>query len=215
MSIPVPTVQRLASIYSVIKRLEDEKVEVISSKGIGEILGISPFTVRKDINHLNLSGMDKGYEVRALKEALDLLFGISRHRRACIAGLGRLGCAIMNFNRYLDEDIRIAAGFDSNINVVETVVTSIPVFPAFELTEKVRSMDIELGIIAVPPEYAQITADRMIKGGIKGILNFAPVIIKTERSDVSIKNFNITEELRALTLMIKIKEKEMQDEQDI
>ena len=34
------------------------------------------------------------------------------------------------------------------------------------------------GIIAVPPAGAQQLADDMAESGIKGILNFAPVVIK-------------------------------------
>jgi redox-sensing transcriptional repressor len=214
-NIPVPTIERLSALYALLCRMDKEGTQTLSSKKIGGIMGISPYTVRKDINYLTGSGKEAGYSVRELMDSLYVLFGLEKERKACIVGMGRLGCAIMNFCQNTEENIKIVAGFDSNINVIETLESSIPVFPACDIPEIVRSMDIGIGVITVPPNHAQITADRLIKGGVKGIINFAPVVIRSDNEDITIKNFHIMEEFRTLSIMMDQKEKEKRHGQDI
>ncbi|MHC4501592.1 MAG: redox-sensing transcriptional repressor Rex, partial [Planctomycetota bacterium] len=40
-----------------------------------------------------------------------------------------------------------------------------------------RARNIDLAIIAVPREAAQQTADKLVKAGVRGILNFSPCYI--------------------------------------
>ena len=46
------------------------------------------------------------------------------------------------------------------------------------LEKIVAEREIQIGIIAVPATAAQFIADKMVKAGIAGIWNFAPVRIK-------------------------------------
>jgi redox-sensing transcriptional repressor len=214
-NIPVPAIERLSTLYTLLCRMEKEGVRILSSKRIGEITGVSPYTVRKDIAHLTGSGKEAGYSVKELLDSLYTLFGLEEERKACIVGMGRLGCAIMNFCLNTTDNIKLVAGFDSSINIIETLESNIPMFPACDIPEIVRSMNIEIGIITVPPNHAQNTADRLINGGVKGIINFAPVVIKTKNDDITIKNFHIMEELRTLSILMDLKEREKRNEQNI
>jgi redox-sensing transcriptional repressor len=214
-NIPVPSIERLSTLYTLLCRMDKEGAQTLSSKKIGGIMGISPYTVRKDINYLTGSGKEAGYSVKELLDSLYILFGLEKERKACIVGMGRLGCAIMNFCQNTEENIKIVAGFDSNINVIETLESRIPVFPACDIPDIVRSMDIGIGVITVPPNHAQISADRLIKGGVKGIINFAPVVIRSDNEDITIKNFHIMEEFRTLSILMDLKEKEKKHGQDI
>ena len=206
--IPSPAIERLSTLYTVIKKLEDETVTKISSKQLSEITGVSSFTIRKDISYISQIGNERGYDISKLRITLFELFDLSKERKACIVGLGRLGKAIMNFSRFSAENIKIIAGFDSNINVIETTISSIPLYPAHNISEVVRELGIKIGILTVPSEYAQISTDRLVSGGIKGIMNFTPITIKTRNNDIPIKNLHIMEEFRVLSLMMDIKEKE-------
>ncbi len=206
--IPAPTIERLSTLYTVLKRLEDEAVSKISSKQLSEITGVSSFTIRKDIGYISQTGSETGYDISKLKSSLFDLFDLSKERKACIVGLGRLGKAIMNFSRFSAENIKIIAGFDSNINVIETTVSNIPLYPAHNISEVVKELGIKIGILTVPPEYAQISTDRLVSGGIKGIMNFTPITIKTGNDAIPVKNLHIMEEFRVLSMMMDIKEKE-------
>lgn len=210
-SIPTPTIERLSILYTLLCRLDLSKDEPLSSAKIGDMMGISPHTVRKDIGYLEIEGTETGYDADALKNALHKVLGLSKNRKACIIGLGRLGCAILSFGRYMGGNIKVVAGFDSSINVLETIETDVPVYPAFDIPKVVKENGIEIAVVAVPPEQVQLTAKRLIEGGIKGIINFAPVVIKTNDESIVVKNFHIMEELRALAIMIDQKEKEKEN----
>lgn len=60
----------------------------------------------------------------------------------------------------------------------------------------------ELAMIAVPAEYAQEVANKVIKAGIKGILNFAPVKLQVPE-DIQVANADVSLELQFLAYYLK------------
>jgi redox-sensing transcriptional repressor len=200
--ISVPAIERLSILYTMLERLEKSGRTVVTSSELGRIMNVPAHTIRKDINFLGQTGREEGYNVSALKDIIGKELGFGKPRKACIVGLGRLGCAIINFAGFLDSNIKIEAGFDSNINRIETLETDIPLFPACDIVDIVKDKNIELGVITVPPASAQATADRLIHGGVKGILNFAPVILKVEKPGIEVRNFYVLEEFRILSALI-------------
>jgi redox-sensing transcriptional repressor len=200
--IPVPTVERLTILCTILDKLESDGVMNVSSSELGEITGVQPNTIRKDINFIGQPGAEAGYNVKTLKNTIEVGLGLQTHRKACIVGLGDLGSTILNFSGFLGSNIKIEAGFDSNINRLETFKTDIPLFPAYRIEEIVRNMQIELGVLTVSPASAQSVTEKLIQGGIKGILNFTPVVIKTNNSDVSVRNIHMLEEFRILSALI-------------
>jgi len=65
-----------------------------------------------------------------------------------------------------------------NPSIVNTQVHHIPVFHTDEFYERNEKIHAEIGILTVPPGYAQEVSDFMIRGGIKGIWNFTPFRIR-------------------------------------
>jgi redox-sensing transcriptional repressor len=205
-NIPHPTISRLCSIYQLLCGLEKEGVKKVSSAELEERTGVPSHTIRKDISFIGEVGSTgSGYEVARLREHLLKNLGIKKERKACIVGLGRLGSAIMEWPLLAEGEFRIIAGFDSNINKVETMKTAVSVFPSCEIADVVGRMGIELGIIAVPPAGAQEVADRLMEAGVKGIVNFAPVILRPKSGDCIIRNMDIANELRILSVMMEMK----------
>ena len=119
----------------------------------------------------------KGYAVASLKAELGNKLQLTKKRKACIVGLGRLGTALLNYENFQDDGFEIVAGFDCSINKIERIQTSVDIFPVSCLEDVVRQRSIELGIIAVPAEFAQEVADKLNNAGVKGILNFSTVKI--------------------------------------
>jgi redox-sensing transcriptional repressor len=56
-----------------------------------------------------------------------------------------------------------------------------------ELPEQVSEAQIDFGLITVPPQAAQGVADLLVRSGIRGILNFAPVVLEVPR-EVPVEN---------------------------
>lgn len=203
---PQSTVIRLCSLYQLLCSLDEDGSKRISSSELEELTGIPSYIIRKDISFIGEVGeTGKGYGILKLKQHILNSLGFNRERKACIVGLGRLGLAIIQRPILAQGEFRIVAGFDSNINKVETINTSVAVFPSSEIRDVVNRLGIELGIIAVPTASAQKAADRLMEAGVRGILNFAPVIIKPKSADCIVRNIDIAGELRILSVMMGLK----------
>ncbi|KMQ53023.1 Redox-sensitive transcriptional regulator [Chitinispirillum alkaliphilum] len=200
-SIPLPAVSRLCSLYQILGDLESKGVSRLSSGALGEMLGVGAPNLRKDISYLGEStSVGGGYEISRLRELISRKLGLNSGRKTCIAGLGRLGSAIMQHCR-TEREFDIKAGFDSNINLIETMSAPVAVFPSYEMVDVIRGKGIELGILTVPASGAQECAENMVKGGIRGIINFTPVVLRMPQ-EILVRNIDLTGEFRALSALM-------------
>ena len=92
--------------------------------------------------------------------------------------MGRLGRAIINYPGFYRENFRIVAAFDGDRAQVGNTIGEFNVQPMSELSDTVIDKHITIGIVAVPAQQAQNVIDELIRNGIKGILNYAPVAAK-------------------------------------
>jgi redox-sensing transcriptional repressor len=191
-------------VYRLCEELEQQGKDRVSSTQIGRALDMAAHTIRKDLNHLGEIGdTGSGYAIGRLKQHLAHALGFEQPHRACIVGLGRLGTAILEHEAFDVNGYEIVAGFDANINRLETLQTCIQVYPAYEISEVVQREKIELAIMTVPRHAAQEVAQTLCAGGIRGIINFAPIVIKPDARDVTVRNINVVNELRILSSILK------------
>ena len=204
--IPKPTISRLCKIYSLLEELEDKAGITVSSKAIGERIGVGSHSVRKDISYLGeLGNVGSGYEVSKLKTHIGQRLGLNVERKACVVGLGKLGSAIMQHEKLFSGNFKIVAGFDANINLIETIVTDIPVYPTCDIIETVRRNAIELAILTVPGHSAQEIVKRLIEGGIKGIINLSSATLSASMNEsVFISNIDMFGEFRFLSALFAL-----------
>jgi redox-sensing transcriptional repressor len=201
-NIPVPAIERLTKLYTVITGLKKSNKKRISSTELESLTGIQAHSIRKDLSLLaSVKSSKDGYSTESLEELLSMTFGFERKRKICIAGLDMHGMAILNNPDSALSGFEIAAGFDSSINRLEMITTKVPLYLFYEIEEKVRQLEIEFAILAVDSESAQKTADRLAAGGIKGILNFSPVILEPKQG-LLIRNIYLLEELRLLSALL-------------
>jgi redox-sensing transcriptional repressor len=200
-NIPTPSIERLCAIYNLIDQLEVDGKHKVSSIELGKQLGVNANSIRKDISYLGEIGNCRaGYSIRKLREYLVQNLEINKKRTACIIGLGRLGSAILKYERLFQSGFKIVAGFDTNINKIETIQTNVPLFPANEIASIVKQEEIELGVLAVPAIAAGESARRLMDGGIRGIVNFSAVVLKPEKG-VFIRNIDLVGELRVISVL--------------
>ncbi len=196
------TLYRICQIYQVLEEMSMRHVQKISSKELANILGFSADSIRKDINSLgNLGNFGAKYDIAALMNFISGRLDMSAKKKVCIVGIGRMGSAIFNYELLLGSNYEIVAGFDSNINKIETMTSNIPLYPAFRIPEVVMEKHIELGVITVPSKDAQSTAERLEKGGIKGIVNMTGSPI-TVGENIYVTNIDVLKELRYLSSLI-------------
>ena len=204
MGLSKNAVERLCRIFGVLKDFERKDVDFVSSKNLAKSIGVSEYSVRKDISLLEVTGYTrKGYAVSSLRKKLGERLFLNKKRKACIVGLGRLGTALLDYKRFQEEGFEIVAGFDCSINKIERLRTHVDVFPVDRLEDIIKQRAIELGIIAVPGEASQKVADRLCQAGVKGILNFSPVKIIVP-SDVIYEHIDFTNALRFIASRLMV-----------
>ncbi|MGL4368702.1 MAG: redox-sensing transcriptional repressor Rex [Spirochaetota bacterium] len=207
IELPQPTIDRLSRIYTLLAQLEESGKDQISSSAMGGLSGLSPQSIRKDISIAGWMGSNGSrYDVRRLKAHLAARFGFSVQRRACVVGLGRLGSAMLDYAQPGLHGYAIMAGFDSNMNTIETKKTQVRLYPAYQIAEVVKREKIELAVLCVPAEAAQLSVDRLIEGGIRGIVNFTPAVITCDKDDIFVSQIDIVKEFRILSAMISLSE---------
>ncbi|MEG1556239.1 MAG: redox-sensing transcriptional repressor Rex, partial [Bacteroidales bacterium] len=72
------------------------------------------------------------------------------------------------------------------------------ILPMSKLPALVDRLKINIGIITVPKQYAQEICNIMVKSGIRGIWNFAPIHLEVP-ADIVVKNENMAASLAYLS----------------
>ena len=78
----------------------------------------------------------------------------------------------------------------------------IPIYPLEKIQEIIRNERVSTAVIAVPFQTAQEICNLLIASGVKGILNFAPVILKVPE-EVVIDNINLSNKLEGIIYNIE------------
>ena len=114
------------------------------------------------------------YEVPLLEHKLEEFLGFRRSHRAVVVGAGSLGKALMQDSGLSRYGLNIVAAFDTDPALAGMSYGGIPVYPVGEMTARVKEAGATVGIITVPVEHAQSTADALVEAGVKALWNFTP-----------------------------------------
>lgn len=190
------TLERICKVFGYLNFLSSKGVGFVSSLELAKGIGATAYNVRKDFSLLGVTGYTRrGYPAEVLKQQLGQRLNLTKRRKACIVGLGRLGSALLDYEKFAEDGFEIVAGFDSSINKIERLRTNIELYSIDQLTKVVKERSIDLGIIAVPAKAVQEVADKLVAAGIKGILNFSPVKILVAKNIVHL-DMDFTSALR-------------------
>lgn len=177
--IPEASRRRLTLLASLLASCKEEKITSIQMQ---RLAGIDRALIRKDISLLGWKGgVSNGYKavdlLAAIRAALKLPLP-DQKRFCCIAGLGKLGAALMQCGIFDESPFKIVAGFDSRVNRTEVLSADFPLYPAAKMESVIPESGIEFAILAVEDDQARLMADRLAKSGVKGIVNFTGEILE-------------------------------------
>ncbi|MBY0231591.1 MAG: redox-sensing transcriptional repressor Rex [Gemmataceae bacterium] len=202
------SVGRLSLYLRRLEELQGEDVARVSSGALGEALHIPDTQVRKDLAPLDSPGQPGiGFEVPDLIRAIRSTLGLDRPWPAVLVGVGNLARALLRYQGFPERGFRIAALFDDDPAKIGTEVDGLEVFGLERAAEVVRRTGAELGILTVPLGAAQAVADTLVEAGVKGLLNFAPGVIRTPPS-VSVVSVDLTVQLEQLAFLVHLREEE-------
>lgn len=203
MEIPAVVIDRLPLYARALASLDNQGREVVSSQELGTLLNVTPAQIRKDLSYFGRFGKQgRGYNVRQLLEELRRILGLNRQWKMVLVGAGRLGRAILGYEGFAPQGFKIMEAFDSDPRTVGTQVDGLVIKDIKDLEKTLRENPVDVGIVAVPAEAAQEVIDRLVKCGVRAILNYAPVAAHVPR-DVQIKRIDPVLALQGMTYYLK------------
>lgn len=199
------SVGRLSLYLRRLESLQQEGTPRVSSSGLGESLSIPDTQVRKDLAALGhkLGQPGIGYDVAELLGAIRARLGIDRVWLAALVGVGNLARALLRYDGFRARGFRVVCLFDADPSKVGRTVEGLTVHPMSDVPALIGRTRAELGILTVPGPAAQATADALIASGVRGVLNFAPGVIRVP-SGVNVVNVDLTIQLEQLAFLVHL-----------
>jgi redox-sensing transcriptional repressor len=177
--------------------------ETASSRHLAEAVGVGAAQVRKDLAVLGGVGRPGlGYRVADLAGGIRAALGIDREWAAVLVGAGNLARALLRYRGFPERGFRLVGLFDVDPKKVGQRVEGLEVYPMTDLPGRARAVGAELGIIAVPWEAAQEVGEALAAAGVRGVLNFAPVVLRLQPG-VAVVNVDLTIQLEQLAFQVQ------------
>lgn len=205
-NISMAVVRRLPKYYRYLGELLNNDIKRVSSQELSKITGFTASQIRQDLNCFGGFGQQGyGYNAEELHREIGKILGLDRMYKTVIIGAGNLGHAIANYSSFDKSGFKTQGIFDVDPRVIGQKVSSVEVLHLDKLESFIAEHDITIGIICTPKAYAQDAADILVKGGVKGIWNFAPADLKVS-DNVIVENVNLIESLFTVSYLIKERE---------
>ena len=129
-------IRRLPRYHTHLRELQDMGVNKISSKDLGDKMGLTASQVRQDLNCFGGFGQQGyGYPVDGLLESIGQILKLDQIKTAVIVGTGNLGRAIINNFNFFSNGFKLVAAFDADPDLVGTEISGVPVYDVRELRD--------------------------------------------------------------------------------
>lgn len=192
-------IRRLPSYYRCLKELQKNSVNKISSSELSEKIGVSESQIRQDLyNYGNFGKQGYGYDVIKLYNALKRILGLDKTYNTIIIGAGNLGQAIANYTDFEEIGFNLKGIFDINPRLFKIKIRDAKIMDINILEDFLATNKIDIAILCIPRDNAQVIADRLTKCGIKAIWNFSPIDLKVP-DDVILENVQLSDSLFTLS----------------
>lgn len=208
-NIPEPALRRLPWYLAYVKMLKKQGESHVSSTGIANKINVSSSQIAKDLSYVDITGKTRvGYDIDQLINVLELFLGFTSLHNAVLFGVGSLGAALLADSGLEQYGLKIIAGFDINQQIIEKSINNIPVYHSDTFRSMNSGLNSEIGILTVPTEVAQETADYLIDCGIHAIWNFTPFRVSVP-DDIVLQNTSIYAHLAVMFNRLKEKEDQL------
>ena len=196
------TIRRLSHYLRALDAMKCDGLDTVSSEDLAARGGTSAAQVRKDLSHFGSFGKrGLGYAVAELSNHLRGILGLHRRWRVVLVGAGRIGSALYESPSFARQGFDFVAVLDDDPLKVGRPWGGLTIRPSSDLEDLIRTLDVELVVLAVPPEAVQGLADRAVGAGALGILNFAPRQLRVPQH-VALRDVNLVMDLEALSFAI-------------
>ncbi len=193
-------VKRL-SLYR--RLLTGERAEYVFSHDLAALAGVSAAQVRRDVMTIGYAGSPRrGYDVEGLVAGIGAFLDAPGGQAAVLVGLGHLGKAVLAYLGARREGLRIVAGFDVDPDKCGRVIHGCRCHAMADLAEVIAQQGATVALVAVPGSEAQGVAMQLVRAGVRGLLNFAPVRLQTPEY-VFVEDVDITVSLESVAFFAR------------
>lgn len=190
-NVPEPTLRRLPWYLAYTKLVQQVGESHLSSTQIASNIAVDASKVAKDLSYVQISGRTRvGYDVNELVNVLETFLGFTNSHKAFLFGVGSLGGALLHDDGLNQFGLEIVAGFDVKYELAGTSIHRVPIHHIDHFIELQKQTKINIGVLTVPVDKAQETAEMMIDGGIQAIWNFTPFRIRVPEN-IIVQNTSI------------------------
>jgi redox-sensing transcriptional repressor len=200
---PRVVLKRLARYHQIAVRSGEEGQTYLSSASLANLVAVDATMVRKDMAAVGVTGRPKvGYFIGDVITRLGEVLGLVGTHDAVLIGCGSLGTAIARYTGFSRFGLKLVGIFDSDHAKVGKAVDSHLILPMEKCKSVIRIFKVKMAILTVPARVAQPTADWLVRQGIQGIWNFAPVDLRVP-SHVKVRDENLAIGLAQLLYAIQ------------
>lgn len=210
--VPDVVIRRLPRYYRYLRELLNQDIKRISSNALSEMMNVTASQIRQDFNYFGGFGQQGyGYNVEYLIDEIKKILALNAGERMIIIGAGNLGRALANHNSFTKHGFSILGIFDNDNRIVGSSINGIKVLSDSEIENFVRDNNVDIAILTLPRSAVHDMADRLIKCGIKGILNFSYSELDVPE-DIPVENVHLSDTLMILSYRIKEQKEKNQPE---
>jgi redox-sensing transcriptional repressor len=198
-AVPEAAVGRLAVYLRVLTSMIEQGVTTMSSEELAGAAGVNSATLRKDLSYVGAYGTrGVGYDTARLVEHIERLLGLTCHHSVAVVGIGNLGHALASYAGFPDRGFPVTALFELDENLIGIPVGGLPIDQVDNIPAVCVERQVTIGVICTPPAAAQWVCDLLVDGGVRCILNFAPVVLQVP-DDVEVRRVDLAVELQILS----------------
>ena len=203
-------IRRLPRYLRKLDELGENGIDKISSRQLGELLGLTSSQVRQDFNCFGEFGQQGyGYKVSALREQIAAVLGMDRGFSAILIGVGNIGRALVENFCFTDWGVELAAAFDIKPALIGTDYKDVHIYAMEELERYLDENHVDIAVLTVPKTAAVSVTEMLTARGIDAIWNFTNVELTEPNSRTIVENVHFSDSLLSLSYYVA----ERRDEQ--
>ena len=200
MEISDRVVQRLTEYLSILKEVRKYE-DGINSIELSKIMDTTSAQVRKDLSTFGEFGVrGKGYDIDKLIEIIEDILGINKVNDLIVVGYGKMGEMITSNSKVMGKGFRIVGVFDNDPQKIDQEISgNLKIQNVDEVEDFIKNSPnkVETAILSVVKEQAQTAAEKLVKNGIKAILNMTTYKLELPKNIVVV-NMDISAKLQEL-----------------
>ena len=196
-------IRRLPRYLRKLDELSESGVDKISSRQLGDLLGLTSSQVRQDFNCFGEFGQQGyGYNVAALRAQIAGILGMDRGFTAILVGVGNIGRAMMENFCFADWGVNLAAAFDIKPALIGTEYKGVHIYSMDELEQYLGENKTDIAVLTVPKTVAVPVTERLTACGIDAIWNFTNVELTEPNSSTIVENVHFSDSLLSLSYFV-------------